>query len=141
MQTSSYLHTNTHRTQCVEVRSFQEAVLVITAKVSTSITLPHGHTVSRKCRTCSSRTSTEDRLQALVPTESLFSTLEAVRLPAFYERLFRSGCEIYQAKIRTAFPVGTRLRIQTQAGDFFAIGEVAEYADGSAIKPIKTFVL
>ena len=85
--------------------------------------------------------SEEERLQALIPTESLFSNLEAVRLPAFYERLFRSGCEIYQAKIRTAFPVGTRLRIQTQTGDFFAIGEVAEYPDGSAIKPIKTFVL
>ena len=85
--------------------------------------------------------SEEDRLQALIPTESLFSTLEAVRLPAFYERLLRSGCEIYQAKIHTNFAIGTRVRICDADGHFFALGEVREYESGTAIAMIKLFEL
>ena len=77
----------------------------------------------------------------LIPTESLFSSLPKVCLPAFYERLFRSGCEIYQKKIGTDLPVNTRVRVCREDGRFFALGEVREYEEGSAIKSIKLFEL
>ena len=82
-----------------------------------------------------------ERVAHLLPTESLFVTLHACHLPAFYERLFRSGCEIYQKKIGTHFEVGTRVRVCSADGKFFALGEVREYEDGTAIKSIKLFDL
>ncbi|MBR7111449.1 MAG: tRNA pseudouridine(55) synthase TruB [Clostridia bacterium] len=82
-----------------------------------------------------------ERRSLLLPIESLFSDLHAVRLSPFFEKLCRSGCEIYQHKIGTAHPTGTRVRLSTEAGTFFALGEVREYEGGSAIKAIKTFIL
>ena len=79
------------------------------------------------------------RLNALIPTEALFADLPAITLPAFYEKLARSGCEIYQKKIRTDHPVGTRVRLCGENGSFFALGEIREYEGGSAAKPIKAF--
>lgn len=84
-----------------------------------------------------SEMSMDERLALLLPTESLFGELEAVSLPAFYHRLCTNGCEIYQKKIRTSIPVGTRVRLCSESGEFFGIGEVREYPDGSAIKAIK----
>ena len=81
----------------------------------------------------------EARYNLLAPTESLFSNLEAVKLPVFYEKLCRSGCEIYQNKIKTNIEVGSRVRLCTHLGEFFALGEVREYENGTAIKAIKTF--
>jgi tRNA U55 pseudouridine synthase TruB len=81
------------------------------------------------------------RYSLLAPTESLFCELEAVKLPAFYEKLCRSGCEIYQNKIKTSLDVGTRVRLYSASGEFFALGEVREYENGTAIKAIKTFSL
>lgn len=83
--------------------------------------------------------SEEERYARLVPIESLFADLAAVTLPAFYERLARSGCEIYEKKIGTALPVGTRVRMCGADGVFFALGEVREFEGGTAIKPIKAF--
>ena len=84
----------------------------------------------------------ESELEArLIPTEALFSSLPAVCLPAFYEKLCRSGCEIYQKKIKTSFDIGTRVRICSEDGTFFALGEVCDYENGTAIKSIKTFRL
>ena len=83
----------------------------------------------------------DERLAALLPTEYLFATLPAIRLPAFYERLFRSGCEIYQKKIGTHLALATRVRVCNADGKFFALGEVREYEDGTAIKSIKMFDL
>ena len=83
----------------------------------------------------------EARYSLLAPTESLFEELEAVKLPAFYEKLCRSGCEIYQNKIKTSIEVGARVRLCTHSGEFFALGEVREYENGTAIKAIKTFSL
>ena len=85
--------------------------------------------------------SEEDLTKKLIPTESLFASLPAVRLPAFYEKLCRSGCEIYQSKIKTDFDLGTRLRICSEKGEFFALGETMQYENGSAIKAIKKFKL
>ena len=83
----------------------------------------------------------DERLALLFPAESLFEELQAVRLPAFYEKLCRSGCEIYLKKIGSSIPVGTKVRISDQNGSFFAIGEVRDYEGGAAIKATKTFVL
>lgn len=82
----------------------------------------------------------EERFALLKPTEELFSDLEKVVLPGFFEKLAHSGLEIYQKKINTDYPVGTRIRLHGKDG-FFALGEVRQYEDGSAIKPIKQFVL
>lgn len=77
----------------------------------------------------------------LLPVESLFDNLPEVRLPAFYEKLCRSGCEIYQSKINTAFTFVQRVRLADSIGSFFALGEVGDYPGGSAIKAIKLFEL
>ena len=81
----------------------------------------------------------EERVAILLPTEQLFEELDRVCLPAFYEKLCRSGCEIYQKKIATDHPIGTRVRLCSEQGEFFALGEVREYENGSAIKSIKMF--
>ena len=78
----------------------------------------------------------EERDALLIPTESLFTSLPVVVLPAFFERLAGNGAEIYQKKIGTAFPTGTLLRVHGGSG-FFGIGEVREYESGSAIKMVK----
>ena len=82
--------------------------------------------------------SEEERVSLLIPTESLFMTLPEVKLPEFYEKLSRSGCEIYQKKIGTHHAVGERVRLSGKGG-FFALGEVREYESGTAIKSIKLF--
>ena len=79
------------------------------------------------------------RVSLLKPLHSLFASLPEVRLAPFFEKLSRSGCEIYQKKIKTAYALGTRVRLCTADGTFYALGEVKEYEEGSAIKPIKQF--
>ena len=81
----------------------------------------------------------EERVARLLPTESLFSDLPSLTLPEFYEKLCRSGCEIYQKKIKTDFALGTRVSLYSKSGVFYALGEVRDYPDGSAIKSIKMF--
>lgn len=81
----------------------------------------------------------EARNALLLPPEALFADYPAVKLPPFYERLCRSGCEIYQQKIGTALAIGTRVRLCGETGAFFALGEVRAYESSSAIKPIKFF--
>ena len=83
--------------------------------------------------------SQEEREALLLPIAELFTSLPEVRLPAFFEKLSRSGCEIYQKKIRSSFEVGQRVRLSTADGKFYALGEVREYENGSAIKSIKIF--
>ena len=82
----------------------------------------------------------EERCSLLMPTESLFTDFEKVILPDFYTRLAKSGCEIYQEKIKTAYPVDTFVTMWDKNG-FFALGKVKEYEKGTAIKAIKLFVL
>ena len=83
--------------------------------------------------------SEEDRLALLRPTESLFEDIPKLVLPEFYEKLSRNGCEIYQKKIKTAFAIGEKVRLYGRDGVFFALGEVREYPDGSAVKAVKIF--
>ena len=74
-------------------------------------------------------------------TERVFSDLQTVKLPAFFEKLFRDGCPIYQKKIKTAIAVGERVRIANERGEFFALGEVVERDGDSVIKSVKIFEL
>ncbi len=84
--------------------------------------------------------SWEERLARLLPLEDCFGTYPVLLLPPFYERLAKNGCEIYQNKIGSDYPVGTRLRLY-DAGGFYALAEVKDYPDGSAVKIVKRFVL
>ena len=83
----------------------------------------------------------EERESLLIPTEKLFSDLPQIRLSAFFEKLSRSGCEIYLKKLGLHFPLGTRVSMCDANGNFFALGEVGEFRDGVAVKAIKMFVL
>ena len=85
--------------------------------------------------------SEDERQSLLVPTERLFSDIGEVRLPEFFEKLFRSGCPIYQKKIKTNISTGARVKICRADGSFFALGEVVEREEGSAIKSVKIFEL
>ena len=80
----------------------------------------------------------DERASLLLPTETLFTDLDAVVLPDFFAGLARNGCEIYERKIGAHYAVGTRLRVCDKNG-FFAVGEVRDYADGAAIKVQKLF--
>lgn len=82
--------------------------------------------------------SESERLSILTPPESLFLEAPSVCFSDFYTRLFKSGCEIYQKKIDTHFPVGTFLRVY-ENNEFIALAEVKDFPDGSAIKSIKFF--
>ena len=84
---------------------------------------------------------TEEQKKALVmPIERLFMEAPEVILSDFYSRLCHSGCEIYQSKIKTAYPVDTFIRISDKNG-FFALGQVKDYENGLAIKALKLFKL
>lgn len=84
--------------------------------------------------------SEEQRLQALMPVESLFEDLPALSLPPFYGKLASAGCPIYLKKIGESFPQGQRLRLYRN-GMFFALGQVDEHPEGMAVKALKQFVL
>lgn len=82
--------------------------------------------------------SAEEREALVIPTEDLFPNLTPVKLSPFFARLARCGVEIYLKKISLAAEVGQRFRLFDEVG-FFALGEVREFEDGLAIKPIKQF--
>ena len=83
----------------------------------------------------------EQRQSALLPVERLFEELPPIKLPEFFEKLFRSGCPIYQKKIKTLVEVGARVRVCDKDGNFFALGEVIDTEEGSAVKSVKIFEL
>lgn len=85
--------------------------------------------------------SESERDGLLLPTERLFEELEIVKLPAFFEKLFRDGCPIYQRKIKTNINVGRRVRIANEKGEFFALGEAIDRDGESVIKSVKIFEL
>ena len=82
--------------------------------------------------------SDDERAALVIPIERVFMKYREVKLPAFFEKLCRSGLEIYLAKIGFSAECGERFRI-IGADGFFALGEVREYEEGLAIKPIKQF--
>ena len=84
--------------------------------------------------------SEAERSEKLLPLETYFADAPAVHLPEFYARLARNGCEIYQKQIHTSFAEGTLLRMY-RGEEFFALGRVGDYPDGSAVKAVKIFAL
>lgn len=80
----------------------------------------------------------EERESLLLPTEVIFKKYRQVVLPEFFARLARCGQEIYLKKIKLDAPEGEILRLSDEQG-FFAVGEVREFDDGLAIKPIRQF--
>lgn len=79
-----------------------------------------------------------EREACIFPVEYIFRKYDEVRLPAFFSKLAHSGLEIYLHKIKVDLPIGTIVRLSDEGG-FFAIGEVREYENGLAIKPIRQF--
>lgn len=82
----------------------------------------------------------EERLKLPRPTESLFEDLPAVQINDFYTKLIKGGTELYQRKLGTDFPDGQMVRLR-RGDEFIALGRVTEFEKGSAVKPIKLFVL
>ena len=82
----------------------------------------------------------EERIKLLRPVESLFEELPELKLPEFFERLSRNGCEVYLKKIGAELPLGARVRLIGENG-FYALGEVMEFDAGLAVKVIKLFEL
>ena len=76
----------------------------------------------------------------LLPLSQVFADLPEVWLAPFFARLAKCGAPLYQKKIRTAYPIGQRVTLWSD-GVFFALGEVVDTEEGTAIKPIKQFVL
>jgi tRNA pseudouridine55 synthase len=82
--------------------------------------------------------SLDERYALLRPVEELFDDCERVDLPDFFAHLAAHGCELYQKKLGTHIENGSLVRLFDRDG-FFALGRVADYPDGSAIKPLKQF--
>lgn len=79
-----------------------------------------------------------EREALLLDTESLFYEHKKVVLPDFFARLCNSGCEIYLKKLGIDLPIGEKVRLYDKDG-FFSLGEVREFDNGKAVKPIKKF--
>ena len=82
--------------------------------------------------------SPEDRLSRILPVECIFGDKKDINLPSFFARLARAGQQIYLKKIGQSLTLGEIVRLSDESG-FFAIGEVKEFEDGMAIKPIRQF--
>lgn len=98
--------------------------------------LTHAHTIEEL-----EAAAIEQRVAMVQPCETLFADCPAIHVNDFQAKLIRGGTELYQWKLKTDFPPLTHVRIY-QNGTFFALGEVREYPEkGSAVKPIRLFVL
>ena len=100
---------------------------------ASGFTLDDAHTLSEL-----ENMTDKEREECIFPVEYIFRDLPEVKLPDFFAKLAHSGLEIYQAKLGTSFPIGTRVRLKDTLG-FFAVGEVRSFDSGTAIKPIRQF--
>ena len=100
---------------------------------ASGFTLDDAHTLSEL-----ENMSEEEREKCIFPVEYIFRKYDEVKLPAFFAKLAHSGLEIYLEKIKLDLPLGTLVRLSDEKG-FFALGEVREFEQGKAIKPIKQF--
>lgn len=82
--------------------------------------------------------SESEREACVLPIEKVFEGYRRVELPEFFARLAHNGQQVYLSKIRLEIPQGETVRLYDGDG-FFAVGEVREYEDGLAIKPIRQF--
>ena len=79
-----------------------------------------------------------ERASCVLPVEDVFKNKQRVELSDFFARLARCGQQIYLSKIKKEISVSEIVRLY-DANGFFAVGEVREYEDGLAIKPIRQF--
>ena len=100
-----------------------------------NFTLDRAHTIAEL-----EDLSVEERRALLLPVESAFVQYREIELSDFYHRLASCGAEIYLKKIRTHAEPGETVRMKHD-GEFFALGRVEEFPDGTAIRPVKQFVL
>ena len=127
------------RTLCADIGAALEcggAMAALERGEACGFDLSQAHTVEEL-----ENMSDEERLDLLIPTESLFANLPKIQLSAFFEKLCRSGCEIYLKKLGLNFLLGTRVSLCDANGTFFALGEIGEFRDGIAVKAIKMFVI
>ena len=82
--------------------------------------------------------SEEERIESVIEVERIFNSLKKITLAPFFSRLAACGVEIYLKKIGIDADVGERFRLCSSEG-FFAVGEVREFDEGLAIKPIRQF--
>ena len=82
--------------------------------------------------------SESERLSTVFDIEYIFKRYPRVKLPEFFSRLAHSGLEIYLKKINYDAKEGELVRLYDADG-FFALGEVREFENGLAIKPIRQF--
>ena len=80
----------------------------------------------------------EQRERCIFPVEHIFKDKRNVFLPDFFARLARAGQEIYLSKIKESLPEGELVSLSDKEG-FFAVGEVKQFDNGMAIKPIRQF--
>ena len=80
----------------------------------------------------------EKRRALLIKTEELFPSAPCLTLAPFFAKLAHNGQQIYLAKIKKDYPLGTQVRLYDSRG-FFALGEIREFESGLAIKPLKQF--
>ena len=126
------------RTLCADIGAYLGCGAVMSELNRTksgNFTLNNAHTIAQI-----EEMSMDERLSLVKPVEELFLEAPSVILPDFFAKLCRSGCEIYQKKIKTSYDVGTFVRICDKDG-FFALGQVKDYDNGTAIKAIKLFKL
>jgi len=82
----------------------------------------------------------EERWERVLPVERVFEKFGKIHLEPFYARLAKCGAEIYLAKINSPeLLLGERVRLFDERNVFFALGEVMEFDEGIAIKPIRQF--
>ena len=103
----------------------------LTRTKASVFTLDEAHTISEL-----EAMSDSERNAAVIPVERVFEHLPKITLEPFFARLARCGVEIYLHKIGAHLGVGERVRL-SDADGFFALGEVREFEQGAAIKPIK----
>ena len=83
----------------------------------------------------------KEREALLIPLSEIFTDLPRVTLPPFFARLALAGAPIYQKKIGTAFPEGTRVAFYDTEG-FFALAEAARDKEGeSVLRSLRLFRL
>lgn len=80
----------------------------------------------------------EERIGLLLPAENALLCYPRVDLPPFFGELASHGCEIYQKKLGCSYEEGRLIRLYRD-GRFFALGQVKDFPDGPAIKPIRQF--
>ena len=77
----------------------------------------------------------------LFSPEKVFLNCKKIKLSAFYSRLCKNGCEIYlkKAGIKESFQKDEKIRLYDSDGNFFAIGKVADFPNGEAVKATVRF--